>query len=58
MSTEATPPPKLPPVWFKHAFWRVHRALNRLSGGRFLWTHESKRGWGALRLTAVGCKSG
>ena len=58
MSTEATPPPKLPPTWFKHAFWRVHRVLNRLSGGRFLWTPESKMGWGALRLTVVGWKSG
>ena len=49
---------KLPPVWFKHAFWRVHRALYRLSGGRFLWTTSSKRGWGALHLTAIGRKSG
>jgi hypothetical protein len=31
-------PEKLPPAWFKHAFWRVHRALCRFSGGRFLWT--------------------
>lgn len=51
-------PAKLPPAWFKHAFWRVHRVLNRLSGGRFLWTPSSKRGWGAMRLTTVGRKSG
>lgn len=50
--------PKLPPAWFKHAFWRVHRALCRLSGGRFLWTPASKRGWGALQLNTVGRKSG
>jgi deazaflavin-dependent oxidoreductase (nitroreductase family) len=49
---------KLPPAWFKHAFWRVHRALYRLSGGRFLWTTASKRNWGALHLTAIGRKSG
>lgn len=49
---------KLPPVWFKHGFWRVHRALYRLSGGRFLWTTTSKRGWGALHLTAIGRTSG
>ena len=55
---ESTRPPKLPPVWFKHAFWRVHRVLNKISGGRFLWTPSSKRGWGALRLTTVGRKSG
>ena len=41
-----------------HVGWRVHRALYRLSGGRFLWTTSNKRGWGALRLTTVGRKSG
>jgi deazaflavin-dependent oxidoreductase (nitroreductase family) len=50
--------PKLPPAWFKHAFWRGHRALYRLSGGRFLWTPASKRGWGAAGLTTIGRKSG
>lgn len=58
MSTTASRPPKLPPPWFKHMFWHVHRALCRLGGGRFLWTTSSKRGWGALRLTTVGRKSG
>jgi len=58
MDTEATRPPKLPPAWFKHLAWRVHRMLYKLSGGRFLWTTSNKRGWGALRLTAIGRKSG
>jgi deazaflavin-dependent oxidoreductase (nitroreductase family) len=58
MTTTTTPPPKLPPAWFKHAFWRVHRALNRLSGGRFLWTPAAKRRWGALRLTTTGRRTG
>jgi deazaflavin-dependent oxidoreductase (nitroreductase family) len=58
MGTEVTRPPKGPPRWFVHAAWRVHRALYRLSGGRFLWTTSNKRGWGALRLTTVGRKSG
>ncbi len=58
MSNSVTRPAKLPPAWFKHTFWRVHRALCRISGGRFLWTPASKRGWGALRLTTVGRKSG
>jgi deazaflavin-dependent oxidoreductase (nitroreductase family) len=48
----------MPPPWFVHAAWRVHRALYRLSGGRFLWTTSNKRGWGALRLTTIGRKSG
>ena len=55
---ESARPVKLPPAWFKHAFWRVHRVLNKVSGGRFLWTPSSKRRWGALRLTTVGRKSG
>jgi deazaflavin-dependent oxidoreductase (nitroreductase family) len=58
MSSPTTRPPKLPPPWFIHTAWRVHRALYRLSGGRFLWTTSSKRGWGALRLTTTGRKSG
>jgi F420H(2)-dependent quinone reductase len=58
MSIEATRPPRIPPRWFVHVAWRVHRLLYRLSGGRFLWTTSNKRGWGALRLTTVGRKSG
>ncbi|KAA0232234.1 MAG: hypothetical protein JJLCMIEE_02806 [Acidimicrobiales bacterium] len=58
MSTATPEAPKLPPAWFKHAFWRAHRLLHRLSGGRFLWTPASKRGWGALRLTTTGRRSG
>ncbi len=50
--------PKRPPSWFIHGAWRVHRALYKLSGGRFLWTTSNKRGWGALHLTTVGRKSG
>ena len=57
MGPPTTEAPKLPPAWFKHAFWRGHRALHRLSGGRFLWTPASKRGWGALRLTTLGRRS-
>lgn len=51
-------PPSLPPAWFKHAFWRVHRVLCRLSAGRLLWTPAGKRGWGALQLSTVGRTSG
>jgi F420H(2)-dependent quinone reductase len=58
MSGPASRPPRVPPPWFVHAAWRAHRALHRLSGGRFLWTPSNKRGWGALRLTTVGRKSG
>lgn len=58
MTSEVTPAPKLPAAWFKHAFWRVHRAVYRLSGGHFLWTPASRLGWGALHLTTIGRKSG
>ena len=58
MSTESTKSPKLPPAWFKHLFWRVHRVLYRLVGGRVLWTPANKRGWGAMNLTTTGRKSG
>ena len=58
MSNAATRSPRLPPRWFVHTAWRVHRALYRLSGGRFLWTTSNKRGWGALSLTTIGRKSG
>jgi F420H(2)-dependent quinone reductase len=54
MSETATRRPRLPPAWFMHTFWRVHRALCRFSGGRFLCTPASKRGWGSRRLTTVG----
>jgi deazaflavin-dependent oxidoreductase (nitroreductase family) len=58
VSTTATQPPKLTPAWFMHTFWHVHRLLCKVSGGRFLWTTSSKRGWGALRLTTTGRRSG
>lgn len=58
MTDAATRPPNVPPPWFVHTAWRAHRALYRLSGGRFLWTTSNRRGWGALRLTTIGRKSG
>ena len=58
MSTSTTDAPTLPPAWFKHTFWRAHRLLHRVSGGRFLWTPANKRGWGTLRLTTTGRRSG
>jgi deazaflavin-dependent oxidoreductase (nitroreductase family) len=58
MPTETTKLPKVPSRWFVHVAWRIHRALYKLSGGRFLWTPANKRGWGAMRLTTTGRKSG
>jgi F420H(2)-dependent quinone reductase len=56
-TTTPRPPHVLPP-WFVQTAWRAHRALYRVSGGRFLWTTANKRGWGALLLTTIGRKSG
>jgi deazaflavin-dependent oxidoreductase (nitroreductase family) len=58
MTGSTTRPPRVPPKWFVRAAWRVHRGLYRLSRDRFLWTTSNKRGWGAMRLTTVGRKSG
>jgi deazaflavin-dependent oxidoreductase (nitroreductase family) len=58
MSTASARPPKVPPPWFVHTAWKAHRAMHRLSGGRFLWTTANKRGWGALQLTTIGRTSG
>ncbi len=57
-NTKTTEPPTLPPVWFKHLFWRGHRLAYRLLGARVLWTPATKRGWGAMHLTTVGRRSG
>jgi deazaflavin-dependent oxidoreductase (nitroreductase family) len=49
----------VPPRWFVTTAWKVHRGLYRLGGGtRFLWPPGGKRGWGALRLTTTGRRSG
>lgn len=58
MSKTTDRPPRVPPPWFVHTAWRAHRALYRLSGGRFLWTPANKRGWGALHLITIGRTSG
>jgi deazaflavin-dependent oxidoreductase (nitroreductase family) len=50
--------PHLPPRWFVRTFWRAHRAVYRLAGGRLgLWRPKPDR-WGTLRLTTIGRRSG
>jgi F420H(2)-dependent quinone reductase len=50
--------PRLPPRWFLRAFWVVHRAYHRLTGGRRgLWPPTDRK-WGTMRLTTVGRKTG
>ena len=52
-------PLRVPPRWFVTTAWKVHRALYRATHGRRgLWTPANRRGWGALRLSTVGRRSG
>lgn len=59
MAREVDRPARLPPRWFIRTAWKAHRGLYRVTSGRKgLWTPANKRGWGALRLTTVGRRSG
>jgi deazaflavin-dependent oxidoreductase (nitroreductase family) len=57
-SSARTRQARLPPRWFIVSFWHGHRALLRVTRGRFgLW--RPKRGrWGTLRLTTTGRRTG
>ena len=49
---------RLPPRWFVRTFWRNHRRVYRLTGGRLgLWRAKPNR-WGAMCVRAVGRRSG
>ena len=58
MARASTRKPFLPPRWFIRAAWRVHRAVLRASGGRFGLWRPKPNGWGTLRLTTIGRRSG
>ncbi|WP_367320110.1 nitroreductase/quinone reductase family protein [Streptomyces sp. HUAS ZL42] len=50
--------PWLPPRWFIRLAWYTHRGLYRVFGGRLgLWRPRAN-GWGALRLTTTGRRTG
>jgi deazaflavin-dependent oxidoreductase (nitroreductase family) len=48
----------LPPRWFVVFFWHAHRALLRLTRGRFGLWRPKPGGWGTLRLTTTGRRTG
>lgn len=50
--------PRLPPRWFVVTFWRGHRAVLRVTGGRFGLWRPRPGGWGTLQLTTTGRRSG
>jgi deazaflavin-dependent oxidoreductase (nitroreductase family) len=49
---------RLPPRWFMHVFWQIHRGLYRLTGGRVGIWRPKPDGWGTLRLTTIGRRTG
>jgi deazaflavin-dependent oxidoreductase (nitroreductase family) len=55
---ERTVEPRLPPRWFIRVAWIVHRAIYRLSGGRFGLRLPKPGQYGMMRLTTVGRRSG
>ena len=50
--------PRLPPRWFIRRAWFAHRRLYRLTGGRLGLWRPKPNGWGALRLSTIGRRSG
>ncbi len=48
----------LPPRWFVVSFWHVHRAFVRATRGRRGLWNPKPGGWGALRLTVTGRRTG
>jgi len=50
--------PWLPPRWFVVLFWHGHRALLRVTRGRLGLWRPKPDGWGALRLTTTGRRTG
>ncbi len=49
---------RLPPRWFMRLFWRLHRGVYRLTGGRLGLRPPKPGGWGMLRLTTIGRRTG
>jgi deazaflavin-dependent oxidoreductase (nitroreductase family) len=48
----------VPPRWFIRLFWATHRGLFRLSGGRVGLWRPKPNGWGTLRLSTIGRRTG
>ena len=58
VSSEREHAQRLPPRWFVRFFWRAHRVVYRVSGGRVgLWRPGRSR-WGTLRLRTTGRHTG
>jgi deazaflavin-dependent oxidoreductase (nitroreductase family) len=58
MAKDSTRQPFLPPRWFIRSAWSVHRAVLRVSGGRIGLWRPKPDGWGTVRLTTIGRRTG
>ena len=56
--TDDHKPARLPPRWFIRTAWRVHRALYRITGGRFGLRRATDTRWGMMQLVTIGRRSG
>ncbi|WP_329311119.1 nitroreductase/quinone reductase family protein [Streptomyces sp. NBC_01262] len=50
--------PWLPPRWFIRLAWSVHRGVYRFFGGKVVLWRPRPDGWGTLRLTTTGRRTG
>ena len=58
MAADGAKEARLPPRWFVRTAWYAHRALYKITGGRFgLWRPKPGK-WGTARLTTIGRRSG
>jgi deazaflavin-dependent oxidoreductase (nitroreductase family) len=57
-TTRTTKKPFLPPRWFIRAAWAIHRALYRITGGRFGLRKPSPKTYGMMRIHTTGRRSG
>jgi deazaflavin-dependent oxidoreductase (nitroreductase family) len=58
ITTESARRAPLPPRWVIRTFWRVHRAIYRLTRGRMGLRRDTPTQWGMMRLRTVGRRSG
>jgi deazaflavin-dependent oxidoreductase (nitroreductase family) len=58
MAKTSDKPARLPPKWFRRVAWKIHRGIYRVTGGRLGLWRPKPGGWGTLRLTAIGRRSG
>ena len=49
---------RLPPRWFIRLVWIIHRRLYRWTGGRLGLWRPKPHGWGSMRVTTIGRRTG